>query len=82
MGIKNLSLYEKVGTISRGKRHIRYSSEILAKSLRDRHPDLKFGQKDSSLYLTDKYAFTLENTTVIAHGGSHLWEVVVPFIQI
>ena len=81
-GIKNLNLYEKVGAISRGKRHIRYSNEVLVQSLKDNRPDLKFGQKDSSLYLMDKSAFTLENTTVIAHGGSHLWEVVVPFIQI
>ena len=81
-GIKNLKLTEKVGSVSRGKRHIRFSNETLFNSFKEQNIDLKFGTKDLSAYLKDDTAFTNEEKTVVTHGGSHIWEVLVPFVEI
>ena len=27
-------------------------------------------------------AFTEENVKIVTHGGSHLWEVVIPFVEL
>jgi hypothetical protein len=81
-GIKNLSMKEKVGTLSRGKRHLHFTNETLLESFLEQNTNLILGKKDLSLYLKNQEAFTLENTQVITHGGSHFWEVLVPFITI
>jgi hypothetical protein len=44
--------------------------------------NIEVGNKGLSLYLKKQEAFTTENSQVITHGGSHLWEVIVPFISI
>lgn len=81
-GIKNLKLSDKFGSVSRGKRHIRFSNETLFNSFKEQNKDLKFVTKDLSVYLKDETAFTNEEKVVITHGGSHLWEVLVPFVEI
>ncbi|MCK9331021.1 MAG: BREX-3 system phosphatase PglZ [Candidatus Cloacimonetes bacterium] len=81
-GVKNLNLKDKVGTLSRSKRHIYFENEILKESFIKEHPFLEYGLKNMSLYLSDNSAFNQENHTVITHGGSHLWEVIVPFVRI
>ena len=43
---------------------------------------IEVGKKGLSLYLKKQEAFTNENSQVITHGGSHIWEVIVPFISI
>jgi hypothetical protein len=81
-GIKNLKLSDKVGSVSRGKRHIRFANEILLRGFAEQNKELKFLSRDLSVYLKDETAFTNEEKLVITHGGSHLWEVLVPFVEI
>lgn len=81
-GLKNLTLREKVGTLSRGKRHLHFTNETLLENFLDLNPNLLLGKKSLSVYLKQQEAFTKENSQVITHGGSHLWEVIVPFISI
>ena len=81
-GIKNLKLNEKVGTLSRSKRHLHFTNTTLLDSFLDQNTDIQFGKRNLSVYLKNKEAFTSENTQVITHGGSHFWEVIVPFISI
>lgn len=81
-GVKNLTLTEKVGAISRSKRHIHFSNRLLTTSFAEQNPQLNIGNRDRSIYLRDTSAFTTEYQTVITHGGSHFWEVIVPFIEL
>jgi hypothetical protein len=81
-GIKNLTLKDKVGAISRGKRHLHFTNSILLKNFQEQNSTLQVGIKGLSVYLKGQEAFTNENTQVITHGGSHIWEVIVPFITI
>jgi hypothetical protein len=78
----NLTQSQKVGSLSRSKRHMRFSNEILMAAYIEQNPQVNFGKKDLSVYLKQTEAFALENTRVITHGGSHIWEVVVPFIHV
>jgi len=81
-GVKNLNVNDKIGALSRGKRHLHFTNETLLESFVLQNSSLTLGRKDLSIYLKAQEAFTLENTQVITHGGSHLWEVIVPFISI
>lgn len=78
-GIKNLKLKEKVGSLSRGKRHIHFSNETMLTNFREQNPELIIGIRDNSAYLRQEEAFTDLNVKVVTHGGSHLWEVLIPF---
>lgn len=81
-GLKNLTIKDKVGALSRGKRHLHFTNETLFQSFIDQNPDVEVGKKGLSLYLRKQEAFTTENSQIITHGGSHIWEVIVPFISI
>jgi hypothetical protein len=81
-GLKNLTIKEKVGSISRSKRHLHFTNEVLLENFKELNPQLPVGTKGLSVYLKNDEAFTIENKRVITHGGSHFWEVVVPFIII
>jgi hypothetical protein len=81
-GLKNLTMKDKVGALSRGKRHLHFTNETLLQGFIDQNPDVEVGRKGLSLYLKKHEAFTNENSQVITHGGSHIWEVIVPFISI
>ncbi len=81
-GLKNLTMKDKVGALSRGKRHLHFTNETLLQSFIDQNPETEVGKKGLSLYLRKQEAFTTENSQVITHGGSHIWEVIVPFISI
>ncbi|MBK7887723.1 MAG: PglZ domain-containing protein [Bacteroidetes bacterium] len=81
-GLKNLTMKDKVGALSRGKRHLHFTNETLLQSFIDQNPEIEVGKKGLSLYLRKQEAFTTENSQVITHGGSHIWEVIVPFISI
>jgi hypothetical protein len=82
IGLKNLTLKEKVGALSRGKRHLHFTNETLMENFLAQNQNLLLGKKGLSVYLKQQEAFTTENSQVITHGGSHLWEVIVPFISI
>jgi len=81
-GVKNLALKEKTGTISRGKRHLHFHNETMQQSFFDSNPLLITGKRGLSVYLKHGEAFTDPGNVVITHGGSHIWEVIVPFIHI
>jgi hypothetical protein len=81
-GLKNLTMKDKVGALSRSKRHLYFTNETLLQGFIEQNPTLDVGKKGLSLYLKKQEAFTNENSQVITHGGSHLWEVIVPFITI
>jgi hypothetical protein len=81
-GLKNLTMKDKVGALSRGKRYLHFTNETLMHSFIQQNPDVEVGKKGLSLYLKKQEAFTNENSQVITHGGSHIWEVIVPFISI
>ena len=81
-GIKNLMLKEKVGSLSRSKRHLHFDNETLLENFLAQNTNLSLGTKGLSVYLKHEEAFTTENSQVITHGGSHFWEVIVPFISI
>ncbi len=81
-GLKNLTLKDKLGALSRGKRHLHFTNETLLESFMELNTNIEVGKKGLSLYLKKQEAFTTENSQVITHGGSHLWEVIVPFISI
>lgn len=81
-GLKNLTLKDKLGTLSRGKRHLHFTNGTLLDSFMELNTNIEVGKKGLSLYLKKQEAFTTENSQVITHGGSHLWEVIVPFISI
>lgn len=81
-GIKNLTLKDKVGAKSRGKRHLYFTNDTMLDSFMTLNPDLAFGRKGLSIFLRNKDAFSTENEKVVTHGGSHFWEVIVPFIRI
>lgn len=81
-GIKSLKMNEKFGALSRSRRHIRFSNETLKKDFLNRNSSFSFGIDGLSVYLKDKSAFVPENERLITHGGSHFWEVIIPFIEI
>ena len=81
-GIRSLKLNEKFGAISRSKRHIRFSNDTLKNEFIKNNTSLPVGIKDLSVYLKDKSAFVPENDRLITHGGSHFWEVIIPFVEI
>lgn len=81
-GLKNLTLKDKVGALSRGKRHLQFTNETLMANFLGQNLDLEIGKKGLSVYLKNQEAFTDPDTQVITHGGSHIWEVIVPFICI
>lgn len=81
-GLKNLTMKDKLGALSRGKRHLHFTNETLMGNFLDLNMNIEVGKKGLSLYLKKQEAFTNENSQVITHGGSHIWEVIVPFISI
>jgi hypothetical protein len=81
-GTRNLTIKEQFGALSRSKRFVHFDNEVLAADFISNNNDFDFGRRGLSLYLRNREAFTLEGKQVITHGGSHLWEVMVPFITI
>ena len=81
-GIKNLKLEGKVGSISRSKRHLQFANQTTLDNFISQNTNLQFGVRGLSIYLKDESAFTMQDEKIITHGGSHLWEVLIPFIEI
>jgi hypothetical protein len=81
-GIRNLRIKDNVGALSRGKRHLHFTNEILMEEFLAQNSNFEVGKRGLSVYFKEQEAFAIENNQVITHGGSHLWEVIVPFISI
>ena len=52
------------------------------KNFQEQNPNQKYGLRDTSVFLRDQSAFTNEEKVIVTHGGSHLWEVLIPFVEI
>ncbi len=73
---------DKIGALSRGKRHLHFTNETLMETFLEQNKNLILGKNGLSVYLKHQEAFTTENSQVVTHGGSHFWEVIVPFITL
>lgn len=78
-GIGALRAEDKVGAFSRGKRHAYFLDESLKTAVAARFSTYSVGQPGRSLYLRDESAFVAQDQPVVTHGGSHFWEVLIPF---
>ena len=85
-GWRNLKGKEKLGTNksgSRSARHIEYSEQWIADDFLNSNPELKNAvvQDEKVIYLTNNLSFS-NKKELVTHGGSHLLEVLVPFVKI
>ena len=85
-GWRSLKGREKLGTNksgSRSERHIEYSEKWLKEDLLSNNPDLKDSvvQEAQAIYFKNNFSFSSKES-LVTHGGSHILEVLVPFIEI
>lgn len=81
-GIGNIDLSNRNLSVSRSKRHILFSDTVLKEKFLKNNPIQLLSEEELSVFLTQRDAFSPQDEQVITHGGSHFWEIVVPFIQI
>ena len=81
-GIGNLNLTSRNVSISRSKRHIFFSETVLQDRFLASLGEQRVQTYEQSVFLQHQEAFCPTNETVVTHGGSHFWEVLVPFIKI
>ena len=85
-GWRGLQGREKLGTQqsgSRSKRHLEYTEEWLFEEFMASNPELRnsLSTENQSIYIKDNLSFSSEDT-LVSHGGAHLLEVLIPFIEI
>lgn len=72
---------DKIVTTSRGARQVNFRDTKDLDRFIDKLPKEAFRTNYNFLFLKDNTAFIPEKTSIVTHGGSHLWEVLVPFIE-
>lgn len=77
---------EKLGTNksgSRSERHIEYSEKWLMDEFLDNNPDIRdtLAMDAQAMYFKSDLSFSNKKRSV-THGGAHLLEVLIPFIEI
>ena len=85
-GWRSLKGREKLGTNksgSRSERHIEYTEKWLSDEFITNNPEIKNSivTEEQSIYFKSDLSFSRKETHV-THGGSHLLEVLIPFIEI
>lgn len=80
-GIGNIVRNSKVGISSRSKRHLVFDNDVYVDNVIQQYPGLSYLIKNNTLYLCETEAFYDVEKKIISHGGSHLFEVIVPFIE-
>lgn len=85
-GWRGLQGREKLGTQksgSRSTRHLEYSEEWLFEEFMLNNPELKdsLATESQSIYIKDNLSFSSKES-LVTHGGAHLLEVLIPFIEI
>jgi len=85
-GWRGLRGKEKLGTQksgSRGQRHLEYEQQSLSDDFIYSNPELKGAvvQDDQAIYFTNNQSFSTKET-LVTHGGSHILEVLIPFVEI
>lgn len=86
IGWRKLKKSEKLGTNqsgSRSMRHLEYSQKQLAKDFLENNPDIRsfVEQEEQAIYLTNNMSFS-SKASLVTHGGSHILEVLIPFVKI
>ncbi|MDA3907015.1 MAG: PglZ domain-containing protein [Bacteroidales bacterium] len=85
-GWRGLKGREKLGTNksgSRSQRHLEYSDQWLSDEFMESNPDLAGSvvQDEQAIYFKNDQSFAKDDS-LVTHGGSHLLEVLIPFIEI
>lgn len=85
-GWRGLQGREKLGTNksgSRSERHIEYSEQWLSDEFMANNPELKDSvvMEDQAIYFKSDLSFSRRDV-LVTHGGAHLLEVLIPFIEI
>lgn len=85
-GWRGLLGNEKLGTNksgSRSERHLEYSEKWLSDDFMKNNPELKDSvvMEDQAIYFKDDKSFSRKES-LVTHGGAHLLEVLIPFIEI
>jgi len=86
-GWRTLSGREKLGTNnksgSRSQRHIEYTDEWLVREFVNENEEIRpsIVVDEQAIYFTDIRSFSKEKQ-LVTHGGSHIFEVLIPFIKL
>jgi hypothetical protein len=85
-GLNSLTHRQTLGTNksgSRSLRHLEYSESWLKDKFLSENIDWKpfLSETDNTIYIKNDYAFT-SDSKIITHGGSHILEVLIPFIKL
>lgn len=85
-GWRGLQGREKLGTNksgSRSERHIEYTEKWLSDEFMANNPELKDAvvMEEQAIYFKSNLSFSRKET-LVTHGGSHILEVLIPFIEI
>ena len=85
-GWRGLQGREKLGTNksgSRSERHIEYSEKWLSDEFLENNPDLESSvvNEEKSIYFKTDLSFSNKDT-LVTHGGAHILEVLIPFVEI
>jgi hypothetical protein len=85
-GWRGLNGREKLGTNqsgSRSERHLEYSEKWLSDEFLSKNPELgdSIVSEGQSIYFKDDFSFS-NKETLVTHGGSHILEVLIPFIEL
>lgn len=85
-GWRSLQGREKLGTNksgSRSERHIEYTEKWLSDDFVANNPELKDSlvMEDQAIYFKTDLSFSRKET-LVTHGGAHIMEVLIPFIEI
>jgi hypothetical protein len=67
---------------SKSMRHVEYENESQAMSFLSENTELKDSvcQKENMIYFSNNQCF--DTKSIITHGGSHILEVIIPFVKI
>ena len=85
-GWRSLKGREKLGTNKSGSkstRHIEYSDKELADYFMETNDDIKdkLMRDKNAIYFINNLSFSKKDH-LVTHGGSHILEVIIPFIKI
>ena len=85
-GWRGLQGREKLGTNksgSRSERHIEYTEKWLSDEFISNNPELKDSvvMEEQAIYFKSDLSFSPKET-LVTHGGAHILEVLIPFIEI
>jgi hypothetical protein len=85
-GWRSLQGREKLGTNksgSRSERHLEYTEKWLSEEFMQNNPELQDAvvREDQAIYFKSDLSFSRKET-LVTHGGAHILEVLIPFIEI